>query len=147
MVYVQIAVTTRTTQIVGAENANDKEKEMILKVTTDEMKKMAVLAINASSPMGMGFLHFKNKEYTMADLENYLKDTGIFGGNAVGKNPKNGVTEIQLDYVEGRMCKFHAKKDSDTAWEVWPDQLQYDYQSWKGVYPTWEKLKEAATKK
>lgn len=70
--FARIAVTTRTIQTVGAVNVNDKEREMILKVTTDEMKKMAVLAINASSPMGMGFLHFKDKEYTMADLERYL---------------------------------------------------------------------------
>ena len=68
-----------------------------IKATDEQMKQMAAKAINASSPIGMGYYHFKpgNDRVTAGDIR-------IYDGN-----------ELFCDYAEGRMVKFHARKKDD----------------------------------
>ena len=89
--------------------------------TDEQIKQMAANAINASRPMGMGFLHFNPDSVTTAnDLE--AEHNGLF-----------------VDYFEGRMVKFSAWKHKD-HWEVRDENPHPEYQSWCTKYPTWQSL-------
>ena len=81
---------------------------------------MAALAVNSSLPVGIGVLHFDHSRKSKA-CEFEIKE-GM----------------LHLDYVGGRMVKFHALKRGDTLWEV--NDLIDEYQSWAAVYPTWSDL-------
>lgn len=98
---------------------------MVIDCTDEVALQMAALAANASMPAGMGYIHFKSEsKWTGKDFE-------------VHHNT------ISLDYVEGRMVKFHARKTEDGKWNF-NDFLSLDYQSWLNHYPDWESLHKAA---
>lgn len=101
---------------------------MIIKNLTDEqVVKMAKLAIMASSPMGMGILHYdaglKSEDIQLEIRSDY--NPGLF-----------------VDYYQGRMVKFRAWK-KPKGWEF-PDTISYEYESWIRKYPNYETLAEAA---
>lgn len=88
------------------------------------LRKMALLAVNASIPVGMGFLQYSPTNYELGDI------------------PEPNGNYYSIDYFQGRMTKFYAKKTGET-WEFL-DTPQSDYQSWSRKYPTYESLYKAA---
>jgi len=90
---------------------------MKVKLTKEQAVQIATNAVNASSPMGLGFLHAKSKDYTPEEVA-----TGF----------------PYFDYFHGRMVKlsFH-EEDGDYTFSGEP---RSDYQSWATTYPTYEDL-------
>ena len=62
-------------------------------VTAELVISLANSIYNASSPVGMGFLHAKDGGLSEADQEVVLQDW-------------NEEHELKMDYVHGRQCKF-----------------------------------------
>jgi len=100
---------------------------MNLHCTDDQMKRMAALAVNASFPAGLGFLHFRQELHVTAD------DIPLRGD------------VIVIDYYEGRMVKFRARKVGDDTWNV-PDRISGEYESWITTYDSYQHLFDAVTK-
>lgn len=98
-----------------------------MKLTNEQIIKMAKLAIMASVPMGMGFLHHK-PDMTEADITDLEVD-----GNG-----------LYIDYYQGRMVKFCASKYPDGSWSF--GNVSFEYQSWICKYPSYEKLAEMVIK-
>lgn len=100
-------------------------------------KRILFLAYEASSPMGMGFLHYK---------PDGVSEDQLWQEQRGGFRPCNvGGQDIYADYAHGRMMKlwgFSFTADSVT----FDDERvpQSDYQSWCGRYPTNEALVTAA---
>lgn len=92
------------------------------RATEDQIRKIAVNAIHASSPMGMGYLHFVPGDH--------------FKPEDISISPKVG---IYLDYVQGRMVKLSIIFEGDNTWTMSND-LDVEYQSWAAKYPTGEDL-------
>lgn len=91
---------------------------MKFQATTEQVKQIFVNAINASKPMGMGFLHFDEREYTVDDLE------GLDTSEA-----------MNADYIDGRMVKLAIFPKRDSTWETMDNhQASPDYQSWVSAY-------------
>lgn len=100
---------------------------MLIKCTEEQVKKMAAAAINSSIPMGLGFLHHDpSMKAKPEDIEIY-------------RNEFHGDT-LTIDYYQGRMVKFHARKMSEDTWDFTPEEPTSDYQSWIGNYPTYQDL-------
>jgi len=99
---------------------------MVMEVTDEQVKHMAAAAINASKAVGMGWLHHDPTMNITPDdihiVDNYLS----------------------IDYFQGRMVKFHARKTEDGKWKFHPDDLSPAYQSWCLKYTSWEMLLEAS---
>ena len=95
-----------------------------MKLTDEQVIKMAKLAILASVPVGMGHLHHQ-PDLTEDDITNIEINNG----------------RITVDYYQGRMVKFYGKKET-TGWEF--GACHHEYQSWIRKYPTYEALAEAA---
>ncbi len=89
------------------------------RATDEQVTQMAANAVNASSPAGLGYLHFKGDHVFTAD------------------EFKESVTErgLSLDYVEGRMTKLNIRRLDNDLWEGW-DEPRSDCQSWAYKYPT-----------
>ena len=85
-------------------------------------------AVNASIPVGMGFLQYQDKTYSVQDMERYVRDDEeIFA---------------YIDYADGRMVKLTIfKKDGQYFIQ---DNFRADYQSFVRVYPTVEALIKSA---
>lgn len=98
---------------------------MILAATDAQVKKMAVLAINASKPMGLGYLHYKPGDISPDVIE--------MGGE-----------ELYIDYYEGRMVKFFGRKKEEGKWEF-RDDVNPDYQSWCMKYNGYDALFKEVT--
>lgn len=86
------------------------------KANNDQLRRMAANAINASSPVGMGFIHFKPKEYSPEEI----------------KMPPDN--DFYFDYYEGRMVKLLARKVDDGVYRM-INEVRGDYQSWAQKYP------------
>lgn len=101
---------------------------MDFKASEAEVKKMVLLAVNSSSPVGMGFLHYERKDYSLDDID--FKDIS---------------EEIDIDYFRGRMVKLSIKRlhPEGDDWQV-PDHVDPEYQSWSQRYPGYEDLLLAA---
>ena len=98
---------------------------MRFRATEKQVKAMAVLAVEASTPMGMGVLHFKaDQKFSLEDFE--IRHNQLF-----------------LDYVQGRMVKLLINKISEDTWEM-RDDVSTEYQSWARKYPTPLSLAQAA---
>ncbi len=93
---------------------------MRFKATDDQIKQIAANAVNASRPMGMGFLHYQPEHEFKP--EDFTMDKG----------------GLYLDYVQGRMVKLYIHKDLD-EWVI-NGEPRSDYQSWCHKYPTYESL-------
>jgi hypothetical protein len=101
---------------------------MKFKASPEQILELKRLAINASSPMGLGFLHYENKEYTADEVKELTEPVPY------------------LDYFNGRMVKLwvNAVRKFPGYFEA-PDQdPNPGYQSWVRKYPTWGALLTAA---
>ena len=96
-------------------------------LTDNHVKRMAAAAINASKAVGLGWMHFDKTATITVD------DVHIIQGD----------NQLSIDYYQGRMVKFHARRIDKDKWNFSPDNLTPDYQSWCEKYPTWEHLFEA----
>lgn len=106
------------------------------KVTDEMVVLMACVAIRHSQSMGMGMLKYDQTD----DFIRPQKLLGVTGGLFT---ESLGEKTIRIDYFNGRMVKFHAKKTGVT-WEFWPDPPHREYQDWSRRYPTYEDLYIAA---
>lgn len=97
---------------------------MRFKATDDQVRQIMANAVNASSPMGMGFLHATNKLFSAEDFKDCaLKPSGA-----------------HLDYVQGRMVKLYIRSIADGSWRISGAPPNGEYQSWVKEYPTYENL-------
>ena len=100
-------------------------------------QEMMFLAFCASTPVGMGILHYDpngdgEKKGMIYSLLRESAETGW---------------EIRGGYIEGRMVKLHIRGEYLDQ-EIWLDQAQRnDYQSWAVQYPTNRALYMAALEK
>ena len=94
-------------------------------------KKAFWLAYQASVPMGMGFLHFREdaKEQDIVDSMVRPREDGI---------------ELYGDYVLGRMMKTGFRTKGNQL--IYGDEARSDYQSWAVKYGTYGNLVDAAEK-
>lgn len=93
-----------------------------------KLKRALWLAFQASSPMGMGYLHADSAaQQTEETLWEELK----------------GKTNFYLDYCHGRMMKTEFKLDGEKV-IVRPEEPRHDYQSWGTKYPSATELLAAA---
>lgn len=97
---------------------------MIIVATKEQVIKMAKLAIMASVPVGMGFLHHR------PDL----------------KEEEIQLEEPSVDYFCGRMVKFWARDNKDGSWDF-ADTIRDDYQSWINIYPSYQALFEEVVRR
>lgn len=102
---------------------------MKVKLTNEQVLQLMANAINASEPMGLGFLHAKPVNYTAEDISEHYTD-----------DPFSEYRDINIDYYEGRMVKLAIRKGDDGFVDVIPDEPRVDYQSWARKYPTAEHL-------
>lgn len=86
------------------------------KATPEQVREIGANASNASTPAGMGILHFQPGNIPIEHFS--LPDKGDFS----------------LDYVQGRMVKLNIWK-KDNHWEI-RDVADPEYQSWCRKYPT-----------
>jgi hypothetical protein len=107
-----------------------KPKEKIMKTCfsadTQQMAQIMVNAINASIPMGMGFIHYEPGNIS---TEEFLRA-------AHAENFRS------IDYYRGRMVKIHAQKDGERFYFY--GEPREDYQSWAKKYPSYEALLTAS---
>lgn len=98
---------------------------MLIPATDAQVIEMGKLAVLASRPMGMGFLHH-DASLTKAQIDLEVR------GNS-----------LSIDYYQGRMVKFYGRKQAD-GWEF-SDQISSEYESWIRTYPSYRELFEAAS--
>lgn len=91
------------------------------KATPDQLKQLVANAVNASIPMGMGYLHYKKVDYSPEQFD-------------VGADK-----DIAVDYLEGRMVKLYITSLGLDMYEI-GDKISIDYQSWMAMYPTVQDL-------
>jgi len=96
------------------------------KATEEQIKQIAANAVNASIPMGMGFLQATNKEFKSTEFD--LTKSGL-----------------NLDYVQGRMVKLTINRLENNKWII-VGSARADYQSWVSKYPTNRALVESIIK-
>jgi hypothetical protein len=92
---------------------------MLFKATKNQLRLIALNAVNASVPVGLGVFHFQAKNYGLGDLPEMLRDDG----------------SVNLDYVNGRMVKLYIKAKGEDTYEI-RDTATSDYQSWVSKYKT-----------
>lgn len=98
--------------------------------TKEQIQQMAANAVNASVPVGLGFLHHDgSKVFKLEEFDFDLK----WG--------------LHLDYIGGRMVKldFNPVKGEENKWEpgCGCESPRSDYQSWCWKYPTLNDLFES----
>lgn len=96
------------------------------KATDEQVQDIAINAIKASKPMGMGYAHYNaNQEFKREQikLDKDSTNPGVF-----------------LDYVGGRMVKLQIWHKGDDVWETHSGEAQFDYQSWASKYHTYLEL-------
>lgn len=99
---------------------------MTLEVTREEVIEMATLAVIASIPMGMRFLHH-NAGLKIEDVREMLV--------AQFKNSHS----MYIEYFSGRMMKFRAQQVTPGVW-AFNDSINTEYQSWGVKYSGYEAL-------
>ena len=97
------------------------------KASGDEIRQLAVNAINASSPVGMGIIDYKDKTYTAANLGALFTVHG----------------HVHIDYFEGRMVKLVIRLVGQALYQM-RDDLRADYETWMPTYPTVPDLLKSA---
>lgn len=109
---------------------------MIFEATEQQIRQIAANAVNASSPLGMGFLHFKVKDYKPEEIDLQFDQFGF----TLSKS-----AFVDLDYYQGRMVKLRIRKveNTENRWMV-NGEPRGDYQSWAAKYPSNRALVESA---
>jgi len=92
---------------------------MKFKATKQQVLEIAASAVNASIPVGMGLLHYEERDYTPAEMEEFFN--------------KN---YLAMDYVHGRMVKMGIEFFPDEGVAEINDLVHQGYQSWARWYPT-----------
>lgn len=96
---------------------------MQVNLTTEQAVQIATNAINAATPMGLGFLHHEAKDYTTEEVAEAFDENG----------------RADFDYYHGRMTKLTMHKaDGSYQFSDYPPNIEY--QSWASKYPTYEQL-------
>lgn len=101
---------------------------IIVNLTYEQVIEMAKLAILASRPVGLGFLHYQS-DLKKEDIEIKCSHVGV-----------------HIDYFQGRMVKFYADKLESTGEWFFPDVTNYEFQSWKSRYDSYRELAEEVMK-
>lgn len=99
-------------------------------------KCMVWLAYQASVPVGMGRLHYR-QDLTEETLWAALKQ------QVLKTNVPTFDFELYLDYCFGRMMKFSIVWSKDAIY-VSNEMIKEDYQSWAREYHSYARLYEAA---
>ncbi len=99
--------------------------------TEEQIKQIALNAINKSRPAGLGFLHFEDKDYTIREIENELNPDPDFK------------VVVDLDYFHGRMVKLVIFGNGEGKYKI-NKTFNAEYQSFADFYPTPESLLESA---
>ncbi|MEO1208554.1 MAG: hypothetical protein AAFX78_03345 [Cyanobacteria bacterium J06638_20] len=95
---------------------------MKFEATSEQVQQIAANAVNASKPMGLGYMQYD--ESVVFPAQDFSPDS-------------NG--SIYLDYVGGRMVKLNIRHLGDGLYEI-SDNISADYQSWIGEYATSQAL-------
>lgn len=96
---------------------------MKVKLTREQAIAIATRVINASVPVGLGFLQAEARDYSEEDVAGSF-DTE---GNA------------WFDYYHGRMVKFNLVQE-EGEYSFGSDKLNIEYQSWARKYSTLSEL-------
>lgn len=99
---------------------------MKFRATKEQVSEIVANAVNASVARGMGFLHYDGARIFTA--EDFLPD--------VEESPTN----LNYDYVQGRMVKLFIREVEDGIWQTESGEARSDYQSWRYRYPTFKDL-------
>ncbi len=99
---------------------------MELNITEQQALQLMANAVNASVPMGMGFLHAEQKDYTVEDMRAEMDSEG----------------GVDLDYYRGRMVKTGILK-TKTGYSLCDGKPHPEYQSWASKYPTYQALADS----
>ena len=91
---------------------------MQVNLTTEQAVQVAANAINAASPMGIGFLHHEAKDYTPEEVAEAFGEDG----------------EAHFDYFHGRMTKLTMRKING-SYRFSDSPPDIEYQSWASKYP------------
>jgi len=97
-------------------------------LTEGQAKQLVVNVVNASEPMGMGFLHVEDKDYTKDDVVDLFKTDSIY-----------------IDCFHGRMVKFNMRKESKDSYVLPDNEPRSDYQSWCRKYPSYQSLVDSVS--
>lgn len=99
---------------------------MEFNASDEEVKQILCNAVNASIPVGMGFLQYQKGEYKEVEM--------AFHNSC-----------YSIDYYDGRMVKLAIKELAVRKWKVLtPDkEPNIEYQSWAVKYPTTKELIES----
>jgi hypothetical protein len=104
----------------------NEEMKMELNITERQALQLMANAVNASIPMGMGYLQHEEKEYTADDMRAEM-------------DAKGG---IDFDYFRGRMVKTGIEKTA-TGYRLSDGKPHSSYQSWARKYPTYQALADS----
>ena len=116
-----------------------------IKVVDGEMlaKRILYLAWEASgSPSGLGWLRDK-PEATEDEIFENVCNSGDYPGTSKSAKTKNGITQLDADYVFGRMIKLRLYYSKDFV-EFRNFDAEPDYNSWYYSYKTVDELALAA---
>lgn len=99
------------------------------KQNENKLKRAFWLAFQASTPMGLGFLH--------VGAAGAQTEDSLFTSNP----PRDG--KIYTDYVHGRMMKTTFDISEDGVLSISPEKPRADYNSWASTYRTAQELIDA----
>ncbi len=69
----------------------------MIDITGVNMIELVKKVYDLSRPQGLGFMHFNPEPMTDEQARDYINDDGT----------------VNMDYVSGRACKFHVRKEDD----------------------------------
>lgn len=89
----------------------------MIDVTNVDMVKMIKKVYDLSIPVGMGYLHFTPEPLTDEEAE-----------SLINKNDDRII--VNMDYIKGRACKFHIRKEGDklVTSDDWYDHTNEQYE-------------------
>lgn len=101
------------------------QKEGKIEITGVDLVKFVQAVYDLSAPVGMGFLSFKPGPLPEAQAKEIVDRQATMRGSS-----------LSLDYVAGRGCKMHVRRDDEGR--LWIDERWYDHSS--------DQLKELLTR-
>ncbi len=91
------------------------ETENMINVTDVPLEELAKAAYSLSVPVGMGMLHFVEGELSDQDAKELVDSYAL-----------NTRIALSMDYVKGRCCKFHVRRNKEDS-TLWIDDKWYDH--------------------